>query len=53
MADAAEEQAAHGDVDEGLGDIEPGLVIAHQAAPADLPAEGPLDHPPAGEELEA
>ena len=43
MADAAQEQATHGDMDEGFRHVEPRLVVPHQAALADHPAEGALN----------
>lgn len=53
MSDAAEEQASHCDVDHGLGNVEAGLVIAHQPAPTCHPSECALDDPPARQNLEA
>lgn len=53
MADSAEHEAAQADVDHRLGDVEPGFVIAHEAPPAGHPAERSLDHPSAGQRLEA
>src|SRR5215213_2168467 len=52
MADAAQEQASHADVDHGLGDITALLVVAHQPPPARHPAERPLDHPAARQHME-
>jgi len=34
MADPTQEEASHGDMDHGLGDIDALLVVAHQPAPA-------------------
>src|SRR5262245_39203828 len=53
MADAPQEQAAHGDVDHRLGDVEALLIVAHQAAPPDEPADRALDDPPPWHNLEA
>ncbi len=44
---------AHGDEDHGLGDVEAGLIVAHEAAPPCHPAEGAFDHLSAGQNLEA
>lgn len=53
MGDTPEQQAAHDDVDHGFRDVEARLVIPHETAPFSHPAEGPLDDPAAGQDLEA
>ena len=53
MADAAQEEAAHGNMDHCLGDVDPVLVVAHEAAPAGHPTESAFNHPATGEQLEA
>src|SRR6516164_5696 len=45
MGDSAEQEASHGDMDHGLGDIETLLVVAYETAPPCEPGEGSLDHP--------
>lgn len=52
MGDAAEQQGAHGDVDHSLGHVEALLVVSHQSAPADHPAERALRDPAARDDLE-
>src|SRR5262249_17751462 len=39
MGDSAEQEASHGDMDHGLGDIETLLVVAHETAPPCEPGE--------------
>ena len=51
MDDASDEQAAERDVDHLLGDVETGLVVAHEAPIAGEPTEGAFDHPGRGTTL--
>ena len=53
MDDSPPQEAAQGDVDHRLGDVDPFFVVAHQATPARHPSEGSFDHPPSRQDLEA
>src|SRR6185312_8993059 len=53
MADAAQEQASHADVDHGLGDITALLIVTDQPPPARHPTKRSLDHPAARQHVEA
>lgn len=53
MIDPAQEQACHGHVDHGLGDIDPLFVVAHRPSPRGEPAEGSFDGPATRRHLEA
>ena len=53
MSVSAQEQATHGDMDHGLRDVDPALMIARQATPSHHPSECPLDDPSARQDLEA
>jgi hypothetical protein len=50
MSGALEQEARHGDMDHGFGDVAALLVVADQATPASGSAEGPLDEPSSGRE---
>ena len=49
---AAKLDSYHRDVDPGFGAGRGGFVVAHQAPLANQPAQGPLDHPAAGQHSE-
>ena len=53
MGVSAQEIAANGDEDHGLGDVEASFVVADEAPPSGHPANGALDDPSAGLDLEA
>src|SRR5665213_393283 len=48
MGVSADENAAHGDQDHGVRDVDALLVVAHETSPARHPAEGAFDDPAAG-----
>ena len=53
MSYTPEQEATHGDLDRGLGDVDALLVIAHQTSPPHHPAKGSLNGPAPGQNLEA
>src|ERR1700716_3677676 len=53
MADPTQHEAAERDVDHSLGYVDALFVVADEPAPADHPAQGPLDHPAARQDSEA
>lgn len=52
MSDSPEEKRSERDVDHGFGDVEALLIVSHEASPSGHPAEGSLDHPTSGEDVE-
>lgn len=46
MADSAQKETSHDDVDNGFGDVDVLFIVAHEAMPAYEPDEGSLDRPP-------
>ena len=48
-----QKNAAHGDVDHGLGNVQALLVVVRQPAVADHPAKRALHHPVSGHRLKA
>ncbi|MDR6182249.1 hypothetical protein QE368_001091 [Asaia bogorensis NBRC 16594] len=53
MADAAEQKAAHGDIDHGSGHVQALFVVADEASPPCHPAERAFHHPSSPLHLEA
>ena len=53
MVDSSQEEAAHGDVDHGFGDVDSLFVVADEAAPSGHPTEGSFDDPPSLNDFEA
>ncbi len=53
MSVSAQEVTAHCDEDHGMGHVDALLVVTNEAAPPDHPAEGALDDPTPGQDLEA
>jgi hypothetical protein len=47
MSISAQHDAAHGDHDHGLGDVDALFVITHETSPSDHPSEDAFDNPPA------
>src|ERR1700733_6113100 len=53
MSVSSHEETAHGDMDHGDSDVDKALVVAHEPAPSDHPAESPLHDPAAWENLKS
>ncbi len=53
MADTAQQQAPHGDVDHRFGHVDALFVIAHQTTPSGKSAEGSFNDPSARQHLES
>lgn len=53
MADSAQKETSHNDVDDVFGAVDALFIVAHEAVPAYEPDEGSLDHPTPGQRLDA
>src|ERR1039457_468510 len=53
MADTAQEQASEGDVDHCFGDVDAGLVVAHEPAPTEHSGGSAFNYPSLGQDIKA